>query len=53
MSDPEPPLPDPHFGSEEEMLDWAARENLALIYEDEQQTVVDWQAVYERWLADQ
>lgn len=41
--------PDPHFGSEEDMREWAARENLDLVYEDEDSTSVDWHAVYDQY----
>lgn len=42
--------PDPHFGPEDEMRAWAAREDLELIYEDEDSGIVDWHAVYRKWI---
>lgn len=46
MSDPSPEI-DLCFGTDEEMLDWAKREGLEVVRD--QDGGYDWAAVYEEW----
>ena len=40
-------IPDPHFGTDEQMLAWAARAGLTIVKDAEGQH--DWEAVYTEW----
>ena len=41
-------LPDPHFGSDEEMTAWAEREGLEIVIDEEGNP--DWHAVWKAYL---
>ena len=43
-----PPIPDPHFGSDEEMLAWCERENLTPVKNERDEW--DWIAVWEIYM---
>ena len=47
MNNPLPPEPDPHFGTDEQMLAWAKKENLDIVRTEDGH--YDWAAVYEQW----
>ena len=42
------PMPDPHFGTDEEMLDWCKDENLIPIKDEEGEW--DWNSVWEEYM---
>lgn len=44
----QPPPPDPHFGTDEEMLAWAQEENIAPVRDQEGN--YDWHAAWETYL---